>query len=217
MHDSSNRNARWASCRVYIIVTQISIKAASSRGTPRHLISWKSVQGHGTCGAHTDRQNMASIKGTTLELFFANALKGCKLPCPFRVVSLGETQSLKPVVRIHTRLCLLEQSPVQAIARILRPLLTAMWGQSMRTDIVTTEFRRDSESNTCSETTERSPMDGGDEGAWDYHCSSFWPASTSPKSLSLAMAGKQGRRNSLWGMWRSLIHRTSSCGLNIVQ
>jgi len=128
MHDSSNRNACWSARTVYITVNQISVKAASSPRTPQHQISQKSVQGHDTCGAHTDRQNMASIKGTSLQFFFASALKGSKLPFLFRVVSLGETQSLKPVVRIHTRRCLLEQSPEQALARILRPLLTTVRG-----------------------------------------------------------------------------------------
>jgi len=97
------------------------------------------VRGHGTvlvssgtwyctCGAQADRQNMANMKGRSLQLFFASPLKGRMLPFPFRVVSLGETQSLKPVVRIHTLGCLLEQSPAKALARILRPLLTTLRG-----------------------------------------------------------------------------------------
>ena len=39
MHDSSYRKVCCSSCRVYIIVTQLSIKATSSRGTSQYQIS----------------------------------------------------------------------------------------------------------------------------------------------------------------------------------
>ena len=142
-----------------------------------------------------------------------NALERRKFTFLFRVVSLGgKTQSLKPVVRIHTRSCLLEQSPfwrcVQALARILRSLLTAVRGylrhEACAETACLTDFVGHSVSPTCTETTDRSPMDSGEEGTWDFLYSSFWSASTSPKSLSLPMGEirYRGRLNGSWGMWR---------------
>jgi hypothetical protein len=73
---------------------------------------------------------MVRIVGNSVQLCnFANESRRRKFPSLFRAVPVGETQGLKPVVRIHTAGWLLEQSPVLALDTdtvcILRPLLTA--------------------------------------------------------------------------------------------
>ena len=155
-----------------------------------------------------NRNNFASLKTLQIRRF----------PFLFRVVSLGERRSLKPVVKVRTLSCLLSNHWLWCWTDTRAHLKVAT-----HYTYVMEHAQRDLVKYIQSGVTKPLPtLRSREELPWImglmapslptiFSCSTFWPVSTSPKSLPLSVTGNKlhGAAQQLLGDVKGLTPRTS--------